>query len=168
MCLHQLPLTTRTVPGVPHCRTQGGCSRLGQLLVLHPAEGTKFGWAGAWLPTAVAFTAPWRTWDDGSGEVPRVPCSAMGLGDSYPAGTRCEWDQSQVGAEGKLGVLSLCQLCCCHQHLKGLSSHQHLCHGGDLPEPQHSLLQSLPQISGGHWGVWRGRKPCSWAGAGAC
>lgn len=84
---------------------------------------------------------------------PRVPCSAAGLRDLYPAGSRCEWDQSQVGAEGKLGVLSLGQLCCCRQGWRGgLSTHAHSCHGGDLPE--HSLLQSLPILCLGWCSLW--------------
>lgn len=40
---------------------------MGQLLVLHP-EGTKLGWAGGWLPSAVTFTALWSTWDSGGVE----------------------------------------------------------------------------------------------------
>lgn len=128
----QLPLATRTVSGVPHCRMQGAWSKLGQLLVLHPAEGTKLGWAGLWSLTASGHCG-------GLGTVgySRVLCFALGLGDPYPAVTR---DQSQVGAEGKLGVPSLCQLCGCHQGWRGVvQSHTLVPWGGSAAVPAHPV-----------------------------
>lgn len=138
---------------MPHWGAQGGCSRLGQLLVLRPAEGTELGWAG------LAFTALWRTWDQGGAGVSSGTRFCSGAGDSYPAGSRCEWGQSQVGAEGKLGALSLCQLCWCHQGWRAVVRSCTLVPWGDLPEQ--SLLQSLPTLCLGWDGLW----PCSLSGA---
>lgn len=79
------------------------------------------GWHGSWscsLLRAPSWAGQRRSgpcggqWGQG---VPSGTVFCTGLGAACPAGARWEWGQSQAGAEGKLGVPSLCQLCWCHQ-----------------------------------------------------